>query len=255
MIKIRDIQLQFSNMGYFNGKEDWIHPKRVLNSYELIFVVKGEVFLREESEYFHLRAGDAICLQARREHAGYQRSDNAAFYWLHFFAENYQEIGVYRFHVADMYNYELKLRQWNHLYATKADGELIECELGALLLKQKYEQDKKNKLIYDICEYIRLQAYEKISVTEIAKRFNYNADYLTKLFIKNTGQTLKKYIDSERNSYVKNLLVSTQMSLKEIAALTSFDDDVALIKFFTYHNQISPTVFRNTYYASHLNNR
>lgn len=255
MIKIRNTQLQFSNMGYFNGKKDWIHPKRVLNSYEFIFVVKGEVFLREESEYFHLRAGDVICLQAGREHAGYQPSDNATFYWLHFFAEDYQEIGVYRFHVMDVYNYELKLRKWNHLYATNSERELIECELGALLLEQKHEQSKKNKLTCDICEYIRACCYEKISVQDIAKKFNYNADYLTKLFIKYTGKSLKQYIDSERNSYVKNLLVSTQMSLKEIAELADFEDDGALIKFFTYHNHISPTVFRNTYYASHINTR
>lgn len=255
MIKIGRTQLRFSNMGCFNGEEDWIHPTRVLTSYVLIFVIKGEVFLREQAEYFHLRAGDAICLRAGCEHAGYQRSDNAKFYWLHFFAEDYDAIGVYRFRASDVYNYELKLRRMNHLYAIDSDIELLECELATLLLEHRNSQNKKNKLICDICEYIRLHAAEKNAVQDIAKKFNYNADYLTKLFIKNTGQTLKKYIDGERNSYIKNLLVSTQMSLKEIAVLTSFEDDVALIKFFCYHNQVTPTFFRNTYYASHLNNK
>ena len=94
-----------------------------------------------------------------------------------------------------------------------------------------------------------------LTVSNIAKNYGYNPDYLSKIFIKNTGLSLKKYINKERNVYVKSLLLNTNLSIKEIAEQANFIDDGAFIKFFRYNNAQTPTEFRSKNYGTHMNNK
>ncbi len=248
-------QLTFSNMGLFIGNEGWIHPEANLSTHELIFVVKGNVFLQEGDKYFDLKEGDLICLKPELTHKGTKKSDNASFFWLHFWANKYEDFGVYESFVPDLYNCSQFFTTLNHLAITGTDKRLIECRLAAFLLELKVNNTMKNKLFSDISEYIRVNVSNALTVSDIARIFGYNADYLSKLFTKFSGLPLKKYIDNERSAYIKNLLLTTSMTLKEIASQTGFEDDNTLIKFFKRNNACSPSQFRNSHYASHTNNK
>ena len=125
--------------------------------------------------------------------------------------------------------------------------------LAAFLLEKKYSGAEKNKLFYDVREYIRINVASAPKVSDIARHFGYNADYLSRVFIKNCGLSLKKFIDRQRMDCISGLLQTTLMSLKEIAAATGFDDENALIKFFGARSGCSPTAFRNRCYESHTN--
>jgi len=254
MIIIDDkTHIEFSNMGEFIGEGEWIHPEISTKTYEIIFVTKGDVFLDEDGVKYDLAPGDLICLKPGLVHKGYKHSSGVRFFWLHFFAEHYDEIGVYKHKASDDYNYSAFFKQLCHLATLDADKALIECKLVAFLLDIKRGAIGKNKLFSDVCEYVRVHIADNPSVTSISEHFSYNPDYLTKVFLKNAGIGLKRYVDRERNAYVKNLLLTTTKSLKEIADACAFDSDNSLIKFFKYNNGISPTAFRNTYYASHTN--
>ena len=56
--------------GLFATEEEWRHPARTIDSYELLYVVAGEVFLEEEGERFHLKEGD-VYLDVYKRQAGY----------------------------------------------------------------------------------------------------------------------------------------------------------------------------------------
>lgn len=248
-------QLAFSNMGLFIGEEGWIHPEANLSTYELIFILKGNVFLEEDGKNFDLKEGDLVCLKPGLTHKGTKKSDNASFFWLHFWAKNYEEFGVYESFVTDAYNCSQLFTTLNHMAMTGADKLLIECRLASFLLELKANNTMKNKLFADIREYIRVNISNALSVRDIAQVFCYNADYLSKLFIRFSGLPLKKYLDNERSAYIKNMLLTTTLTLKEIAAQTGFEDDNTLIKFFKRNNSCTPSQFRNSYYASHTNKK
>lgn len=249
------LQLRFSNMGKFVGGKNWTHPRVVTATYELIFVTDGEVYLEEAGERFILRRGDLLCLKAGLSHGGYRKSDDCAFFWLHFYADGYDTVGVYRAHLSDLYNAGLFFKELDHLAITSDDKMIIECKLTAFLLQLKGLGQEKNKLFSDVCEYIRVHIAEGSSVRDVAAKFGYSSDHLSKQFTAACGLCLKKYISRERNAYVKNLLVNTQMSVKEIADAANFEDDNAFVKFFKYNNGMTPTQFRNRCYASHTNTR
>lgn len=255
MLKFEDAFIDFSNMGLFMGGENWIHPKTANKTHELIFVVKGEVFLREGDRNFCLKAGDIVCLKPETVHEGYKKSDGASFFWIHFYAENYPRFGVYEKTVSAVYEYAALLKNLNHLAKIRADKILIESKLLAFLAELKFGGCKDDKLFHDVSEYIRINACYAPKVKAVAENFGYNADYLSRLFIKNCGLSLKKFIDKERLAYVSDRLLNTALSLKEIAAECGFEDDNALIKFFTARKGVPPVRYKNRVFATHLNSK
>jgi len=40
--------MEYISGGLFKSEEEWKHPRRVIDSNEIIYVVKGEVFIQEE---------------------------------------------------------------------------------------------------------------------------------------------------------------------------------------------------------------
>lgn len=240
-------------MGLFSSVGTWIHPEVSASSYELIFVTEGTVHIEEDGVEYALREGDLFCLRPHIVHKGVRESKNVSFYWLHFYAANYDAIGVYRAHVENARNCALFFKELNHLATIAAEPALIECKLLSFLYELRETPQEKSKLFSDACEFIRVHIAEAPSVSDVASRFGYSKDYLSRLFSRYAGIPLKNYLDRERNSYAKSLLLSTTMNIREIAAAASFQSDKAFLKFFRYHNKTSPTAFRNSYYASHTN--
>ena len=56
-------------------------------------------------------------------------------------------------------------------------------------------------------------------------------------------------------NYAKDLLLTTDLSVKEIAAQMEFAEENLFIKYFIYHEEISPVKFRNKYFNTHMNNK
>lgn len=247
------IKLEFTYMGQFVGKENWIHPERAISTYEIIYVNSGEVFIEEDGEFHHLTEGDMLCLRPEVVHRGYRKTDNTGFFWLHFRADNYDRLGLYRHTFSDRHAPELFFKQLCHLAVSEKDHSLLECRLAAFLLETVGSLKQKNKLFEDACEYIRLNIAAFPTVTSVAEHFGYNEHYLSRLFVKNCGLSLKAYIDEKRNAYVKHLLLSTTLTVTEIAHMAGFSGYSSLSKFFKYKNHITPTEFRNSNYASHTN--
>ncbi len=255
MIKINaEASIDFSNMGLFICDGEWMHPIANNKTYELIYVVSGSVYLNA-GENVVLNEGELYCLPPNVEHRGYKKSENVSFFWLHFFAENYERFGFFKKQITDKYNCLSFFKKLNHLASSHVDKLLIESMLLTFLLEQKIAFGSQNKLFYDLSEYIRVNADNALKVSAVASKFGYNADYLSKLCIKSCGLPLKKLIDRERSAFVSDKLLNTNLSLKEIAELAGFDDDNALIKFFLRTAGCSPSNYRNLNYATHTNKK
>ena len=51
------------------------------------------------------------------------------------------------------------------------------------------------------------------------------------------------------------MLLETEHTLAEVADLSGFTDYKLFLKFFKYHEGMTPTEFREVYYSQHTNNR
>lgn len=104
-------------------------------------------------------------------------------------------------------------------------------------------------------EWIRINIHKDISIKEIAEKFNFNQDYLTRLFKRHLGISTKHYINGSKISKAKQLLCQTDKNIKEIAFELGFKDEKYFMKLFKEYENLTPTNYRNAYYNTHLNIR
>ena len=94
MITLNGVELAYSNMGRFDSDIDWIHPTVTIKTYEIIYVVEGEVHIREGADSYDLEKGDMLLLCPDVEHGGTRHSHGrTSFYWLHFQCSDLSAIG------------------------------------------------------------------------------------------------------------------------------------------------------------------
>ena len=76
-----------------------------------------------------------------------------------------------------------------------------------------------------------------------------------KYFKKIYGIGLKDYLTSQRIKAAKDFLLTTDLSMKQISRELGYSEENLFIKFFTYHEKISPTAYKARYCNTHINNK
>lgn len=254
MLQIDQTQLSFSNMGLFATYDEWIHPTVTVDSYELIFVVSGEVHIREEQDEYHLTAGDLLLLDPNREHGGIKKSHGStSFYWLHFYTNDIRALCPQKQFPLPESNARI-FREIMHQQET--NRTLAELSLAHFLITVNTQSNVKgNRFAHEVAEYARIHANRPLTVTELGREFGYSADHLSKLLRREFGFDAKTLIVKKRLEYIESLLINTDQSIKDIARQCGFEDENNFVKFFKYHENTTPTEFRNRYFYVHMNNR
>ena len=121
---------------------------------------------------------------------------------------------------------------------------LMEINLQYTSVNAARELSVSSTLPLRIYDWIRRNADKKITVEDVALQFGYNRDYLTRLMKKEGFPGVKHLIISTRCDYIKALLSTTALSIKEISVKTGFESTNDFFKFFKAHEGITPTEFR-----------
>lgn len=87
---------------------------------------------------------------------------------------------------------------------------------------------------------------EDLNRNNIAEEFHMNPDYLSYLFHKQSGQLLSTHINNERIHAAKKLLITTDMSLQEIADSTGFSNCSYFHKQFRKIADMTPQQYRTS---------
>ena len=95
-------------------------------------------------------------------------------------------------------------------------------------------------------EIIDLNYTAPIKIAEIAKQFHLHPVYLEKLFRKQVGVSMKRYLINKRLDYAKELLKNTALNLSEISNFVGCTDSLYFSKIFKNRYGMSPTEYRKT---------
>ena len=71
MLDIDGTVLKFSNMGLFSSKDAWIHPERIIDTFEIIYVVEGNFLMKEDDTIYELKIKGLIPIIAHPERYSY----------------------------------------------------------------------------------------------------------------------------------------------------------------------------------------
>ncbi|MCV9884104.1 AraC family transcriptional regulator [Metabacillus halosaccharovorans] len=284
--------IEFISGGYFMSETPWIHSKRNIDSFEIIIGVNKTLYMEQGEHKYEVNPGDVLLILPHQPHGGFATcEENVSFYWFHFLcSDNFtlideatmnEEIAKLRrnpnYYKSNTYIYipmfftpasidriNIMFRQLLHVYRsnyyTYHSGHYLVTSLLIEVTEQIISNFNFNSssVIADtnlnkIMEWTRIHALENITVTEIADKFNYNREYLSRYFKKGTGMTLIEYINLLKISKAKDYLSSTNDSIKEIAYNVGVQDEKYFMKLFKKYEKMTPTEYRESYFRTKMN--
>lgn len=100
-------------------------------------------------------------------------------------------------------------------------------------------------IIERTCDYIQRHRDLPLDVSTIASQAYVSPSYLAKLFRTNLRTTVMKYVLDQRMEAARSLLISTELSIKEIAHFTGYMQQPQFTRVFKQIHHIPPTEFRH----------
>lgn len=114
-------------------------------------------------------------------------------------------------------------------------------------------ESSQMKRFVEVLEWIRVHKSEPMNASGIAEKFGYNADYLSSLFKQHTGLSLIKYIHEIKIVQAREMLVNTDLSVRQMTYALGFQDEKYFIKLFKSYEGMSPGKYRSAYFRTHTN--
>lgn len=277
----------FYAAGNLTNENAFLHPKRTMDSYELISVTRGTLHIQSGDRSYHLTPGHFVLLFPDECHFGTQPSDgDLSFYWTHFYFNSKHAIVSEErktaafLHEKDRPCYILPETgilsansRVNVLFVQLLDLSkrlgslsLMQCSYAqsTLLLELTNEcffrhhlmqQDKKIPLgIADLMEWMQLNYDTTLSVNEIAKKFGYHPSYLSSVFKRYSGCTITEYLNRQRILVAKNYLTTMPaLSLAEISEQVGIADEKYFMRLFKRCEGITATAYREAFSQKKMN--
>ena len=182
-----------------------------------------------------IKAGDMDIIQFKRvlqinPDRKINRSDNPKVYEKNVFYKEYEE---------------LNNRQSDNIFI-ETQGiilQLIARFMGSAYFLQTDTSAIPSKVV-DLIEFIQINLIRKLTVAMLAKKANLHPDYFSRLFLQLTGQRPLTYIHERRIERAQFLIVTSDMSLSQIAEQTGFDSVPHLLKIFKKVTSLTPGQYR-----------
>ncbi len=254
------------NAGLFISRGDAMHPTRIIESHELIFVIQGCLDMWEDDEVFHLDEGHILHLFPGREHGSTKvMPPDLKFYWIHFEVDSMS--GNSNNGDGDVLNPVTNLPQMAHLARPEALERLFrifinEQETGtlrpisanlltSLMIIEVAQQargdtdtDNLNAVATWAHSYIRMNFDRPITASKVAYAVGYNVDYLGRVYREAYDCTLTEAIHRRRVQKASDYLLNSNLNISEIALNCGFNDADYFRRIFKRYMKITPGNYR-----------
>lgn len=151
---------------------------------------------------------------------------------------------------VDRQTYELSLKNEKQIDQLTTLEDLIEHTIsGVLALCRRYQMflsSGKSQPIWLAITYIQEHYREPITLEALSRVADRNPQYISAVFSKTCGMSLKEYITSLRVEEAKGLLRASGMSVGEIALHLGYQDAKYFSRIFRNATGCSPRGYRNS---------
>ena len=115
-------------------------------------------------------------------------------------------------------------------------------------MKRYFQNNINSKHISACKEYIYSHIKQRITIEDLADEIGVSANYLSRLFKKETGISVSSYIREKKIELAKNLLKFSEYSMSEIAYRLSFSSQSHFIQQFRDVVGMTPKKYRDLHY-------
>lgn len=115
-------------------------------------------------------------------------------------------------------------------------------------LNQKVKEPAEGqKVMTQIAEYLNSNIEQDISLDQCARHFNYNPNYLSRMFKKQFGKTYTEYIIDKKLERCRELLAQTDLSINDISMRLGYNSPQNFIRVFKKYTLMTPGQYRAQY--------
>lgn len=279
--------------GHFIKRKNtpWIRRKTKHDAdSQIMMLEKGVMHLEVNGKKIDLHAGEILYTPPHAEIKGYaETTEEISSYWVHFLVSvkkacvndpminkaimqqrtknSIPELNdyallpqIYKMHDSQsLYTlFNQLLQSVNEIPSSQRQNDFfisfLLCKISTDYLKTlSLKHSKKLLISTKVSEWVRVNISRSLTVQQVADTFQLNSSYLSRLFKKETGTSLKSYILDMKIDYSKYLLTSTTLQISEIADKAYFSDDKQFIHTFKKKTGTTPGKFRRSTSITHLN--
>ena len=236
---------------FVSPERGWRHLTRQLFEYEMMIVTSGELYIADEEREYHVKAGEYLIMSPTRHQHG-TRVCKCRFYWMHFRCtalpasislppqgkvHDEENIGAL---AAMLLSSEAEeARSVRSVYL--ATQILLELARGNAQTKST----PPSSVTENVRNYVTYHRFSQLRVSDIAAALGYHEKYLSALFHKEAGMTIKAYIDGRRLEEAKRLLIETDYTVSQIAYYLNFLSPHNFARFFKVHTGMTAGEYRS----------
>lgn len=254
------------------------HFKRVFTVFDLIFVKRGTMFMREDGVDYAIQAGEYLILSPGLEHLGYKACEvETEFYWIHFSLEvpfhlksvnevnwgmilknegTYTEPASHQFHiprygrVANEEYAHHELERLISLYKSNSPDKRLKEQLifQSLMIQLQTEAiripSSTEHVTSLVISYIQQHYQEDVKMDDISKNLLFHPDYITRCMQKTLGISPTQYLTNYRLAIAKQQLASTNEKIIAIAKQVGIEDSAYFSRLFKKNEGITPIEYR-----------
>jgi AraC-like DNA-binding protein len=233
--------------------------------YNLHFVFAGKGYVKEEGRWIELSAGNGF-LYGKNLVQEYKADadDPWDIRWIHFDGEGleklfagrgWKEVWLFSFgKIERMLLLADDLNRFGEAYESNNEPKIsaILYEILVELLQNSEDLQGLSLLTYKdkirrSADYIQSYCTRSLKLEQMAENAGYSLYYFNRMFHQIMGKTPVQYLLECRILHAKALLVSSKMSIKQIALESGFAQSSYFIRIFRRYEQITPGDYRKMY--------
>ncbi|MGK4143768.1 helix-turn-helix domain-containing protein [Weissella paramesenteroides] len=270
----------FIEGNYITFKAGQNHEHRYnLGFFDLIFVKKGTLFLREDGKKYTIHANEMFILLPNGEHGSWQPcEEETSFFWMHIYTTSrWQQSNFPMRFVSELPIPELHFHQKSYTLQLPKLGEITEPNLIFDLLNEIQKSTESSRidsiwyteeLFLKFLKYIDTRGISKDRVTMLAEKihlflaehlaehidnnrlsdeFHLHVNYIARVMTKVYGKTAIELLEEIRIETAKQYLIHTNKLIKNIAELVGFENYISFTNQFKKMTGMAPKTYRATY--------
>ena len=104
---------------------------------------------------------------------------------------------------------------------------------------------RTEKLVEGIAEYIDAHTEgEWLDLNNLSQQFGVTPQYISNVFKKYRDENIKDYIAKRKLAHAKELLATTELTVKEVAARLGYANEIGVIRLFRKYEGVTPGDYR-----------
>lgn len=134
-----------------------------------------------------------------------------------------------------------RIRQISEIPPLVSDTAFHFCRM----VRKAKESDTGNVHVEKAKKFLSTHLTQPIGVEDAAKAVGLSQYHLARLFKSRTGQTMQQYLTKTRIDAAKQLLVTEDTAISELAAVLQFCDQSHFTRIFRHQTGMTPAQYRN----------